>query len=174
MAGALAFAIFAFAAWQVSPSVPGGDEPHYLVITQSLLLDGDLKIENNHTRGDYQVYYAGRLAPHYVRRGANGEIYSIHAPGVSALVAPAFAVGGYHGVVLFLLVLAACGSALAWHVAWLASGQPSAAWFGWAAVTLSATTIFHSFRRLSRCGRRSYRADRRVGAPARGRRAQNR
>ena len=98
MAGALAFAIFAFAAWQVSPSVPGGDEPHYLVITQSLLLDGDLKIENNHTRGDYQVYYAGRLAPHYVRRGANGEIYSIHAPGVSALVAPAFAVGGYHGV----------------------------------------------------------------------------
>ena len=24
-------------------------------------------------------------------------------------------------------------------------GQPSAAWFGWAAVTLSATTIFHSF-----------------------------
>ena len=94
MAGALAFAIFAFAAWQVSPSVPGGDEPHYLVITQSLLLDGDLKIENNHKRGDYQVYYAGRLAPHYIRRGANGEIYSIHAPGVSALVAPAFAIGG--------------------------------------------------------------------------------
>ena len=174
MAGALAFAIFAFAAWQVSPSVPGGDEPHYLVITQSLLLDGDLKIENNHTRGDYQVYYAGRLAPHYVRRGANGEIYSIHAPGVSALVAPAFAVGGYHGAVLFLLVIAACGSALAWHLAWLASGQPSAAWFGWAAVTLSATTIFHSFRRLSRWRRRSDRADRRVGAPARGRRAENR
>ncbi len=64
---------------------------------------------------------------------------------MSALVAPAFAVGGYRGVVLFLLVIAACGSALAWHVAWLASGQPSAAWFGWAAVTLSATTIFHSF-----------------------------
>jgi hypothetical protein len=144
-AGALAFAIFAFTVWQVSPSVPGGDEPHYLVITQSLLLDGDLKIENNHTRGDYQVYYAGRLAPHYVRRGANGEIYSIHAPGVSALVAPAFAIGGYRGAVLFLLVIAACGSALAWHVAWLASGQQSAAWFGWAAVTLSATTIFHSF-----------------------------
>ena len=144
-AGALAFLIFAFAAWQVSPSVPGGDEPHYLVITQSLLLDGDLKIENNHKRGDYQVYYGGQLAPDYLRRGANGEIYSIHAPGVSALVAPAFAIGGYHGAVLCLLVIASCGSALAWHVAWLTSGQQSAAWFGWAAVTLSATTIFHSF-----------------------------
>ncbi len=144
-AGACAFAIFAFAAWQVSPSVPGGDEPHYLVITQSLLLDGDLKIENNHRRGDYQAYYAGALAPHYIRRGANGEIYSIHAPGLSAVVAPAFALGGYRAVVFLLLVIASCGSALAWHLAWLATGRAAAAWFGWAAVTLAATTIFHSF-----------------------------
>ena len=28
---------------------PGGDEPHYLVIAHSLLADGDLQIENNHT-----------------------------------------------------------------------------------------------------------------------------
>ena len=33
---------------------PGGDEPHYLVIAQSLWRDGDLKIENNHDRGDYR------------------------------------------------------------------------------------------------------------------------
>jgi hypothetical protein len=145
LAGVCAFAIFAVAAWQVSPSVPGGDEPHYLVITQSLLLDGDLKIENNHRRGEYQAYYAGALAPHYIRRGADGEIYSIHAPGLSAVVAPAFALGGYRAVVFLLLVIASCGSALAWHLAWLASGRAAAAWFGWAAVTLAATTIFHSF-----------------------------
>ncbi len=48
-------------------------------------------------------------------------------------------------VVLLLLVIASCGSALAWHLAWLASGRVGAAWFGWAAVTLAATTIFHSF-----------------------------
>lgn len=144
-AGVFAFVLFGWAAWQVSPSVPGGDEPHYLVITQSLLLDGDLRIENNHRRGDYQVYYPGSLAPHYIRRGRDGEIYSIHAPGISAIVAPAFALGGYRGVVLFLLAIAACGSALTWHVAWRATRDPSAAWFGWAGVTLSATTIFHSF-----------------------------
>ena len=144
-AGGLAFAIFLASAWFVSPSVPGGDEPHYLVITQSLLRDGDIKIENNHRRGDYHAYFGGALPPHYIRRGRDGEIYSIHAPGLSAMVAPAFAVGGYRAVVLLLIVLAACGSALAWHLAWLATRRHDAAWFGWAAVTLSATAIFHSF-----------------------------
>ena len=38
----------------------GGDEPHYLVITHSLLVDHDLKIENNHARGDYRHFSAGR------------------------------------------------------------------------------------------------------------------
>ncbi len=144
-AGVFACAIFAFSAWQVSPSVPSGDEPHYLVITQSLLLDRDIKIENNHRRGDYFAYYAGTLPPHFIRHGTNGEIYSIHAPGLSALVAPAFALGGYQAVVWFLVAIAACGSALAWHLARLASGSVAGAWFGWAAVTCAATTIFHSF-----------------------------
>ena len=145
VAGLLALALFCWSAWQVAPSVPGGDEPHYLVIAQSLLRDGDLKIENNHRRGDYQSYYAGPLAPHYIQRGRNGEIYSVHAPGLSVLVAPAFALGGHPAVVLFLIAMAACGSALAWHLAWRATGSEPAAWFGWGAVTLSATTIFHAF-----------------------------
>ncbi|MEP6917257.1 MAG: hypothetical protein ABJC89_16515, partial [Acidobacteriota bacterium] len=130
----------------MAPSVPGGDEPHYLIITQSLLQDGDIRIENNHRNGDYRAYFAGDLAkPDYRRRGRNGEIYSIHAPGLPALVAPAFALGGYHGVVVFLILLASAGSALAWWLAWVVTGRPDAAWFGWAAVTLSASSVFHSF-----------------------------
>ena len=145
VAGLLALAVYSIAAWQVSPSVPGGDEPHYLVITQSLLYDHDLKIENNHLRGDYKPYYAGDLAPHYLRRGRDGEIYSIHAPGLPALVAPAFAIGGYRAVVVFLVALSALGSGLAWHLAWLRTRRADAAWFGWAAVTLCTTTVFHAF-----------------------------
>ena len=57
---------------------PSGDEPHYLVIAQSLWRDGDLKIENNHQRGDYREYFSRDLEPHYLTRGADGEIYSIH------------------------------------------------------------------------------------------------
>ena len=56
----------------------------------------------------------------------------------------AFVVGGYHGVVGFLILIGAAGSALAWHVGWLATRRADAAWFGWAAVTLPVTAIFQS------------------------------
>lgn len=144
-AGGCALVVFAIAAWQVQPSVPGGDEPHYLVITQSLLQDGDLRIENNHQQGDYLAYFRGPLQPDVRVRGRDGEIYSIHAPGVSVLVAPAFAVAGYPGAVVLLVLIAAAGSALAWHLAWIVTARDDAAWFGWAAVTLSTTSVFHSF-----------------------------
>ncbi len=69
----------------------------------------------------------------------------MHAPGLPALVAPAFALGGHRAVVLFLVLVAAAGSALAWHCAWLAVRRTDAAWFAWAAVTLPVTAIFQSF-----------------------------
>ncbi|MEO6238880.1 MAG: hypothetical protein ABIQ52_17940 [Vicinamibacterales bacterium] len=143
--GVLAFVVFAIAAWSASPSRPGGDEPHYLVITQSLLSDGDLRIENNHRRGDYRAYFAGDLAPHVIRPGRNGEMYSIHAPGLPALILPAFAIAGYPGVVVFMIVIAAAACALAWSLAWRATGSMSAAWFGWSVVTFSAPFLLESF-----------------------------
>jgi hypothetical protein len=144
-AGTTAAIVFVIAAWSVAPSLPGGDEPHYLIITQSLINDRDLRIEDNHQRGEYREYFAGELRPDFLRRGRDGQIYSIHAPGLPALIAPAFVLGGYRGVVVLLIVLSALGSALAWHLAWLRTGRADAAWFGWASVTLCVTTVFHSF-----------------------------
>lgn len=145
VAALLSCIVFGLAAWFASPSIPGGDEPHYLVITQSLLYDRDIQIENNHQRGDYRAYFAGDLPPHSIRRGRNGAMYSIHAPGVPALVLPAFAIGGYHGVVVFLVLLSAAGCALAWWLAWRASGSLAGAWFGWAAVAACAPFLLESF-----------------------------
>lgn len=141
-----ALAVVALAAFgSVRPVLPGGDEPHYLVITQSLLLDGDLRIENNHTRGDYLSYFAGRLRPDFMRRGADGQIYSIHSPGVSALVLPGFALAGYLGAVATIVLAGAVASALTWHVAFLLSASVTGAWVGWAAVFLSSPFLFHAF-----------------------------
>ena len=100
--------VYNAAAWRLAPLVPGGDEPHYLIIAQSLWRDGDLRIENNHQRGDYREYFGGELRPDYLKRGADGQIYSIHLPGVPAVIAPVLALGGY-GLVKIVLALAVGG-----------------------------------------------------------------
>ena len=86
-------------------SRPGGDEPHYLVITQSLLKDGDLQIENNYAARDYAAYFGGDIRPDYLVRGRDGQIYSIHAPGVSAVVLPTFALLGFRGAQATMVLL---------------------------------------------------------------------
>lgn len=125
--------------------VPAGDEPHYLVITQSLLGDGDLKIENNHASGDYAPYFSGELKPDYLKRGLDGQIYSIHAPGVSVLVLPAFAVAGYPGALLTIVLVVAGAMAALWLVAWRLTASASAAWAAWASVALTTPMFFHAF-----------------------------
>jgi hypothetical protein len=61
------------------------------------------------------------------------------------LVLPAFAIAGYHGVVVFLLLLSSAACALTWWLAWRVTGSASAAWFGWAAVALSPPYLLESF-----------------------------
>ncbi len=145
VAGALVAVVSSLAAVNIQEWLPGGDEPHYLVITQSLMRDGDLQIENNHKNGDYLAYYPSELPPDYLRRGTNRQIYSIHAPGLSALVIPAFALGGYAGVVAFLIVCGAIGAGLAWSLGHRLTADPGAAWAGWAVVATSTTYVAHNF-----------------------------
>lgn len=131
---------------QVRGVVPGGDEPHYLAATQSLLHDADLKVANNYARGEYLDYFPGRLEPHFLVRALGGEIYSIHAPGVSVIVLPAFAVAGYAGAVVMIVLIAAFSAALTWRLAFrISGGDAGSAWVSVAAVFLTAPYFFHTF-----------------------------
>lgn len=124
---------------------PGGDEPHYLVIAQSLWRDGDLRIENNHLRGDTLEYYPRELAPHYLARGRDHEIYSVHPVALSFLAAPFYAAGGYGAVVALMVAMAACTSVLMWHLALDVTRSGGAATFGWIAAAFTAPFVFNSF-----------------------------
>lgn len=139
--------VFAAAAWRLvgAKVSPSGDEPHYLVITQSLLRDRDLRIENNHQRGDYREYFAAPLRPDYLTRGLDGQIYSVHPVGLPVLVLPAFAIGGYPAVVAMLVLMAALAAALAWQWMRDLSGSSAAATFAWASVALTAPYLLNSF-----------------------------
>jgi len=70
--------------------------------------------------------------------------YSIHAPGLSAIVAPGFAALGYAGVLIELVLISAAASALLWLVAWRVTGDLTATWFGWAVFTLTVPFFFHA------------------------------
>jgi hypothetical protein len=138
VAGVIAALAYTIGAVALRDRLPIGDEPHYLMITQSLIKDGDLRIENNHRNHDYAAFARYEIPPHYLTRGVDGEIYSAHAPGVALLVLPAFALFGYYGAVATVILCAALASALGWHAAWLLTRRRSAAWIAWAAVFLSA------------------------------------
>lgn len=128
-----------------TPVFPSGDEPHYLVIAQSLWRDGDLKIENNHARGDYKEYFHTELEPHYLTRGADNEIYSIHPVGLAVLMAPVYGAGGYPAVVFVLILMGATAAAIAWWWTMGAVNTAGAATFAWAAIAGSAPFLFNTF-----------------------------
>ncbi len=123
---------------------PSGDEPHYLVLAQSLWRDGDLQIENNHTRGDYREYYARDLDPHFLTRGSDGEIYSVHPVGMPVLITPVLAAGGYTLVVAFFIAMAATAAAVAWRWTVATTGAPGAATLAWAAIVFSAPFLINA------------------------------
>jgi hypothetical protein len=128
-----------------SPLFPGGDEPHYLIIAQSLWRDGDLKIENNHARRDYDEYFHRDLSPHYLTRGVDGEIYSIHPVGMPVLIAPVYAAGGYDATVWAFVLMGAAALTMAWRLAWAVTGAAGAATFGWAVLAFGVPWVFNTF-----------------------------
>jgi hypothetical protein len=142
VAALLAFVVF-FAVRLGRPGPPNGDEPHYLVIAQSLVSDGDVSVLNNYRNGDYLSYYGGFLRPHFTGMEVDGRRYSLHAPGLPAIVAPAFRAGGYWAVVAWVAALVALGTALVWKAAYIVTRDPGAAWFGWSAVALTAPVVLH-------------------------------
>jgi hypothetical protein len=77
------------------------------MVADSLLRDGDLSLERDYAEGRYLAFHDAPLEPHYRVRGKHGEIYSLHAVGLSLLILPAYALGGYPGVSLFMALVAA-------------------------------------------------------------------
>ncbi len=81
-----------------------GDEPHYLILTASLLRDGDLDMVNNYAEDARTAEIYGPVS---VRRtvGRDGREWPSVPPGLSALLVPAFALAGGLGARLMLCLL---------------------------------------------------------------------
>lgn len=76
-----------------------GDEPYYLLTTDSLLYDKDINLANNYADRDYFHFYNQENSPRlklniYGQEGKKGPgyIYPINLPGISVLMLPWYAV----------------------------------------------------------------------------------
>lgn len=79
------------------PAGPQGDEPHYLLIAESLLRDGDVDLKNQFDERAFSKFTSASLEPHTAPRSPKDTIYALHTPGLAALVAPGYAALGYAG-----------------------------------------------------------------------------
>ena len=57
-----------------------GDEPHYLIMAQSLWQDGDLDLRGNYYSRDYLAYNPGPIEPHYGSPRKDGRPFPAHSP----------------------------------------------------------------------------------------------
>ncbi len=96
-------------------ATPTGDEPHYLLMTQSLLRDGDFDLRNNYEHMDYLEYYPRVIPDAHVTLVGN-YWYPVHGIGLPILSAPWFALGGRAGVVVMLTLISVAGIRIMWSV----------------------------------------------------------
>jgi len=84
--------------------LPSGDEPHYLVISQTILKYHSLDVMRDYTNGDYRVFYPISLNTQ-VTLNARGEVLAMHDIGAPILWLLPFWLLGRLGAVLFIAVI---------------------------------------------------------------------
>ena len=71
-----------------------GDEPHYLMIAESIRSDGDVDLRNNYAQNDGRLFGHENLPTElHALPARNGELRSIHAPGIAVFVLPVYSIG---------------------------------------------------------------------------------
>ena len=121
-----------------------GDEPHYLLMAQSLWRDGDLDLRNNFAAEDYLEYTPGPVRPHYGAPRRDGRPYPAHSPGLSMVLAPIYALAGRVGCVVFLALCAAAAAARTSVFAEAWAGNAEVGLWAWVAA-LGPPLLFYGF-----------------------------
>lgn len=88
-------AIVALVVWSLTTHgkfSDSGDEPHYLIVAESLFADHDLDLANNYANGDGRWFGADGLTPGpHARVNAHGALWSYHDVGLPVLILPIYA-----------------------------------------------------------------------------------
>lgn len=106
----LALAAF-FAAFLAMRPDSSGDEPHYLLVAQSIVFDGDVDLTNDYASRERTLRVVNGFpldsAAHAADYDGSGRLRPLHGVGLSALLAPAVGLGGLTGARLAMVLIAA-------------------------------------------------------------------
>lgn len=114
------FSLFAFYAKSFNTKQhPTGDEPHYLMVTQSLIKDRDIDLLNNYKNLDYLAYFPALIDnPHIAFNSARGGSYPVGGIGISILLIPFFLIKGRLGTIICANLIGALLSANLFLLFW--------------------------------------------------------
>ena len=103
-----AFAVFLAVFFVMRPEATG-DEPHYLMVAQSIAYDGDVDLANDYASRERTLRVASSfpLDTYHQVVDYSGELRPVHGGGLSALLAPAVALGGLTGARIMMILIAA-------------------------------------------------------------------
>jgi hypothetical protein len=143
---AIAFAVY-LATYAVMQPAAIGDEPHYFLIAQSLVLDGDFDLANDYASRSRTLAACDcfPLQRHARRYMTDGPVVSFHGLGLPLLLAPAVALGGLTlARVMMVLIAALLADQLYRLLVDLRVARPLYRWLTWAAVAFSLPILAYS------------------------------
>jgi hypothetical protein len=120
-----------------------GDEPHYLLITNSLILDGDVDLKNDYLNGRYFKYTHSWIDPHVntnVFTPESRHWYSQHGVGLPAVLVPAVVADDAKGATAEMVLIATLVLLLAFL--WVRRFTAKLLLAGVATATLGASPFF--------------------------------
>lgn len=122
-----------------------GDEPFYLLTTQSILQDRDFDLRQQYERESYRSFFDH---PDGLWKQSiplpDGRLVSPHEPLLSLFLVPGFAFGGLVGAQVQMMIVAAATFALTFVLVALETRALLASWLATAAVAVSATAFVYS------------------------------
>ena len=122
-----------------------GDEPFYLMTTQSLLQDADLDLRQQYDSFAYRAYFDhNEPLWRQSRPLPDGRLLSPHGLGLSVYLLPGFALGGLLGAQVQMLLTTAGCFALTFLLVTRVTEYPRLAWASTLAVALTPTAFVYA------------------------------
>ena len=123
----------------------GGDQPHYLIVSHSLVEDGDIYIKDDHDAGAWKQFTDIHIEPQFFVRTTDGRIIPFHRIGLPLLTAIPYMLMGKLGALLLLGLFAAISSM---NIYWLCNkivGNRKASLWATLWVSFTAPALLLSF-----------------------------